>query len=220
MLSPSQVATCTDCSQGFKSVCKCDVIFSNRFISIIPQLEPIEPIRIMCWSNSLSLLVMHSACWHLQVSRSYFHIISLGQGDMAWICRVFPTALPCICSKVFHGIKIRKTNTQSIVTQDSILGFCCCSVTKSCPTLVTPWTAAGQASLSFTVSQSLLKFMSIESVMPSNHLILCCSLFLLPSIFPRVRVFSDELALHIRWPKYWSFNQHQSFQWVFRVNFL
>ena len=63
---------------------------------------------------------------------------------------------------------------------------------------VTPWTAAHQASLSFTNSQSLLKLMSIESVMPSNHLILCCPLLLLPSIFPRFRVFSNESALHIR----------------------
>ena len=61
-----------------------------------------------------------------------------------------------------------------------------------------------QASLSFTISQSLLKLMSIESVMLSNHLILCCSLLLLPSIFPSIRVFSKESALHIRWPKYWS----------------
>ena len=69
----------------------------------------------------------------------------------------------------------------------------------------TPWTAACQASLSFTISWSLLKPMSIKSVMPSNHLILCCSL-LLPSIFPSLRFFSKELALHIRWPKYWSFS--------------
>ena len=69
---------------------------------------------------------------------------------------------------------------------------------------VTPWTAAHQASLSFTMSQSLLKFMSIESVMLPNHLILC--LLLLPSIFPSIRIFSNELALHIRWQKYWSFN--------------
>ena len=69
-----------------------------------------------------------------------------------------------------------------------------------------PWTAACYASLSFTISQSLVKFMSTESVMPSNHLILCCSLLLLPSIFPRIRVFSIELALHIRWPKDWSFS--------------
>ena len=68
----------------------------------------------------------------------------------------------------------------------------------------TPWTAARQASLSITNSQSLLKLMSIELVMPSNHLILCCPL-LLPSIFPSIRVFSNESALHIRWPKYWSF---------------
>ena len=71
---------------------------------------------------------------------------------------------------------------------------------------VTPWTAAHQASLSFTISQSLLKLMSIESVMPSNHLILCCPLLLLPSIFPSTWVFSKESALHIRRPKYWSFS--------------
>ena len=70
----------------------------------------------------------------------------------------------------------------------------------------TPWTAAHQASLSITDSWSLLKLMSIESVMSSNHLILCCPLFLLPSIFPSNRVFSNESVLHIRWPKYWSFS--------------
>ena len=68
-----------------------------------------------------------------------------------------------------------------------------------------PWTAARQASLSFTTSRSLLKLMSIESMMPFNHLILCHPL-LLPSIFPSIRVFSNELALRIRWPKYWRFN--------------
>ena len=70
----------------------------------------------------------------------------------------------------------------------------------------TPWTAACQASLCFTISQSLLKLMSIESVMPSNHLILCRPFLLMPSIFPSIRVFSNESALHIRWPKYWSFS--------------
>ena len=69
----------------------------------------------------------------------------------------------------------------------------------------TPWTAARQASLSITNSQSLLKFRSIESVMPSSHLILCHPLFL-PSIFPSIRVFSNESVLHISWPKYWSFS--------------
>ena len=81
----------------------------------------------------------------------------------------------------------------------------CCSVTKSCLTLW-PGTAAHQASLSFTISGSLLQLMSIESVMPSNHLILCCPLLNLPSIFPSIRVFSNELALCIRLPKYWSFS--------------
>ena len=71
---------------------------------------------------------------------------------------------------------------------------------------VTPWTATCQASLSFTTSQNLLKLMSIESVMPSNYLILCHPLLLLPSIFPSIRVFSNELVLHIRWPKYWNFS--------------
>ena len=71
---------------------------------------------------------------------------------------------------------------------------------------VTPWTAAGQASPSFTISQNLLKFMSIASVMPYNHLILCCPLLLLPSIFPNIRGFSNELPPRIRWPKCWSFS--------------
>ena len=70
----------------------------------------------------------------------------------------------------------------------------------------TPWTAARQASLAFTSSLSLLKLMSIESVTPSNHLILCRPLLLLPSIFPSIRVFSNESALCIRWLKYWSFS--------------
>ena len=71
---------------------------------------------------------------------------------------------------------------------------------------VTPWTAGRQASLSITNFQSSLKFMSINSVMPSNHLILCCPLLLLPSVFPSIRVFFNESVLLIRWPKYWSFS--------------
>ena len=70
---------------------------------------------------------------------------------------------------------------------------------------VTPWISARQVSLSITNTQSLLKLMPIESVMPSNHLILCCPLLLLPSIFPSIRIFSSESVLHIRWPKFWSF---------------
>ena len=87
------------------------------------------------------------------------------------------------------------------------INYCCrCSAAKLCPALVTPWTAARQAPLTITNSRSLLKLMPIESVMPSNHLILCRPLLLLPSIFPTIRVFSNESALHIRWPKYWSFS--------------
>ena len=80
------------------------------------------------------------------------------------------------------------------------------SVAQSCPTLCDPWAATHQASLSITNSRSSLKLMSIQLVMPSNHLFLCCPLLLLPSIFPSIRVFSNESALHIRWPKYWSFS--------------
>ena len=87
-------------------------------------------------------------------------------------------------------------------------GFCPFSSVQSLSRvqlLVSPWTAACQASLSMTNSRSLPKLMSIKSVMPSNHLIFCHPLLLLPSIFPKIRVFSSESALHIRWPKYWSF---------------
>ena len=75
-----------------------------------------------------------------------------------------------------------------------------------------PWTAACQASLSITNSWSLLKLTYIKSVMPSNHLIPCCLLLPLPSIFPSIRVFSNESVLHIRWPKYWCFSFSISFQ--------
>ena len=83
---------------------------------------------------------------------------------------------------------------------------CCCSITQPCLLCATLWPAACQTSLSFTISWSLLKFMSIESMMPSNHLILYWPLLLLPSIFPTIRDFSSQLALCIRWPKYWSFS--------------
>ena len=84
---------------------------------------------------------------------------------------------------------------------------------------VTPWTAAGQASLSITSSRSLLKLMSIESVMPSNHLILCRPLLLLPLIFPSISVFSNESVLHSRWPKYWSFSISPSNEYSGLISF-
>ena len=87
---------------------------------------------------------------------------------------------------------------------------------------VTPWTAARQASLSFTISWSLLKLMSIELVMTSNHLILCHPLLLLPSIVPSIRVFSNESAICIRWPKYWSFSPTNEYSGLifFRIDWL
>ena len=85
------------------------------------------------------------------------------------------------------------------------MGCCCCSVDKLCLILCDPMDCNTPGSLSFTFSWSFLRFISIESVMLYNHFILCCPLLLLPSVFPRISVFSSELALHIRWPKYWSF---------------
>ena len=94
-------------------------------------------------------------------------------------------------------------HADSLAGQD---GACFCSVTSHVRLFVTPWTAAPQAPLSSTISWILFKVMSIELVMPSNHLILCRPLLLLPSIFPSIRVFSNKLALYIRWPEYWSFS--------------
>ena len=84
---------------------------------------------------------------------------------------------------------------------------------------VTSWNAAQQASLSFTLSQSLLKLMSIESTLPSNHLIFCCPLLLLLSIFLSIRVFSNKSALGIRWPKYWSFSISPSSEYLGLISF-
>ena len=94
-----------------------------------------------------------------------------------------------------------------------------CSVTQLCPTLCNPWTAACQPSLYFTISQTLLKHMSIELGTPSSHLILCHPLLLLPSIFPSIRVFSNESALCIRWPKYWRFSSSPSNQYLGLISF-
>ena len=84
---------------------------------------------------------------------------------------------------------------------DMLVQFCC-----SVMLFATPWTAACQASLSITNSRSLRKLMSIESMISLNHLILCCPLLLLPSVFPSIRISSYESVLHVRWPKYWSFS--------------
>ena len=107
-----------------------------------------------------------------------------------------------ILRKVFHQRRLSKLAYEKML---NTVGYSVQSL--SCVLLfMTPWTAASQASLSITNSWSLLKLMSIELVMPSNHLILCRPLLLLPSIFPSIRVFSNGSALHTRWPKYWSFS--------------
>ena len=90
------------------------------------------------------------------------------------------------------------------VTNIPLYGSVVVQLVSGVQLFATPWTIAHQVSLSFTISLSSLKLISIESVMPSNHLTLCHPLLLLPSIFPGIRVFSSELALHIRWPKYWN----------------
>ena len=103
------------------------------------------------------------------------------------------------------------------------LALCASSCSSlSCVILfATPWTVAHQASRSFSVSWSLLRFICIESVMPSSHPILCHPLLLLPSVFSSIRVFSNESAICIKWPKYWSFSFSISpSQWVFRIDFL
>ena len=108
-----------------------------------------------------------------------------------------------------YGVTKESDMTEQLNKYNNIDCKSCCFVVQSLSHVrlfVIPWTVARQASLSFTISQTLLKLISIESVMPSNYLILCCPLLLLPSIFPSIRVFSNGSVLHIRWPKYWSFS--------------
>ena len=127
---------------------------------------------------------------------------------------MYKTESLCWCSGDWHNIvnqlQFLKSKVPFLITSKNLnkkyyQGFVVLQSLSCIWLFVTPWTAAHQASLSFTISWSLLKFMSIESVMPSNHLILCRPLLLPPSIFPSIRVFSNELALCIRWPKYWNF---------------
>ena len=142
--------------------------------------------------------------------------------------------LSIICTLYIHLEPVKKCKHWSIMEENNQYintgklfsrmsnSFCCCSVTNHVQLFATSWTAAHQASQSTTISWSLPIFTSIELVMPSNHFILCRPLLLLPSIFPSIRVFSNELAISIRWPKYWcfSFSINQSFQWVFNADFL
>ena len=132
----------------------------------------------------------------------HFSVACIGEGS--------GNPLQCSCLKnprdsgawwaAVYGVAQSWTWLKRLSSSSSVLG-CCQSL--SCVWLfATPWTEAHQASLSFTISQSLLKLMSMESVTPFDHLILCCLILLLPSNFPRIRIFSHKLALRIRWPKY------------------
>ena len=97
--------------------------------------------------------------------------------------------------------------------------YCCCQLLSCVWLFETPWAAAHQASLSFTVSWSLLRLMSIESMMPFNHLILCCPLLLPSPVLLSIRVFSNESAPHIKWPKYWSFSISPSSEYSGLISF-
>jgi len=109
--------------------------------------------------------------------------------------------------KVFiYLFKTLLSKHYSCITNVSKTAFSSVQLLRYVRLFATPWTAARQASLSITNSRSLLKLMPLESVMPSNHLIFCCPLFLPPSIFPSIRIFSNESVLRVSWPKYWSFS--------------
>ena len=147
-------------------------------------------------ADSFSLSLQGSPYLHLWVKKSF----SL---------RPPPARCQSIWWSYTQKVRIKSTLMAFKILQ-SLKMFQFSSVTQSYLTLAIPWTVACQASLSITNSPSFLKLMSIESVMPSNHHILCHPLLLLPSIFPSIRVFSDESVLHIRWLKYW--------KWLFLLN--
>ena len=140
-----------------------------------------------CYFTLASLLISLTGSFHL--TNFYLFIWSIVdlQCCVSFWCRAKWFSFVCVCVCV----SVQFSSVQSL---------------SHVQLFATSWTAVRQASLSITNSQSLPKLMSSESVMPSNHLILCCLLLLLPSIFPSIRVFSNESVLSIRWPKYWSFS--------------
>ena len=154
----------------------------------------------LCSSRSLLFL---PAFAQLPVLCQWFF---LAPGNRLWLWEGgerFPLFLLSICGWTNNKVDTRQINRRK---PNLVLWASGSSVAQSFPTLCDPMEAACQASLSITNSWSLLKLMSFESVMPSNHLILCRPLILLPLIFPSIRVFSNESVLLIRWPKYWSFS--------------
>ena len=126
--------------------------------------------------------------------------------------------------KLIQWMQLKRINSKIVSSACYNKFSCCCSVTKSCLALCNPMECSTPDSPSSTITRSLLKLMSIELVMLSNLLILCCLLLLLPSIFPSIRVFSNESALCIRWPKCWIFSFSISlsdeYSWLISLNFM
>ena len=175
--------------------------------------------RSLTWSISIVLWVSRNVCLSFLKTCPYappwcslWHILSLNSLFSRDIVG-FTVTEDLDMKKVAH-IHRRRSNlsTKKFVPFSSVQSL------SHVGLFVIPWTAAGQASVSISISWSLLKLTSIESAMPSNHLILCLLLLLLPSVFPSIRVFSSESVLSFRWPKCWSFSF--SIRWIFRTDFL
>ena len=158
---------------------------------------------LLTLSHSLTqdCIKLHSLCYSFLVWEVFSHfrsqeamllLISPAHLDLGWLRTQRP-------GKVGTKVKMCDSQTERI-------WFSSVQLLSRVRLLATPWIAARQASLSITNSQSLPKLMTIQLVMPSNHFILCCPLLFLPSIFPNIRIFSNESALHSRWPNYWSFS--------------
>ena len=149
---------------------------------------------------------------YFNVVDNFSHIckILLSSGDSLWLARVSVWMTQCVDShsEPIFLTQVVKPESHSVMAAALFVHQSVQSVQSLSRVrlFATPWIAARQASLSITISRSSLKLTSIESVMPSSHLILCCPLLLLPPIPPSIRVFSHESTLHMRWPKYWSFS--------------
>ena len=176
------------------------LLFRSSVVSNSLWPHGLQHARLPC--PSLSLRVCSNSC---PLSRWYHPTISSSVTPFSFCLLSFPASGSFLMSQLFTsgGQRIGVPASASVLPVNQ---FCSVQLLSHVWIFAIPWAEACQASLSFTISQSLLKLMSIESVMPSNHLILWYLLLLFPSIFPSIRVFSSESALHIGWPQYWSFS--------------